>query len=262
MSHARGRSGVISNGAARHTQSIDMRQPQLVLAQRWSVPEGRDAYVSGVADQTRRSDGRSSSVAEWPVPARFGSVLVLGLGVGALTSVLQTYLDSPWSSLVNAASPWLAPMFVAALLWRAPATAAAVGVAVGLLELVGYYTTAQLRGHPAGHAILLFWAVCAVVGGPIFGLAGWLWRHGSGRLAGAGAAAMGAAFLAEAIVAYGFRLHYVSSLVLFAVIGLGLVVLLGLRRRQLRRTIAWLCITLPAGLVAEIVLGLVYRQTR
>jgi hypothetical protein len=176
--------------------------------------------------------------------------------------VLQKYLDSPWSSLVNAASPWLAPMFLLALLWRRVTTAAAVGVAVGLLELVGYYTTAHLRGHPAGHAILLFWAVCAVVGGPIFGSAGWLWWRGSPRLSALGAAVMGSAFLAEGIVAYGFRLHDISSLVLFGVIGAGLVVLLGLRHRRLRATLAWLGVTLPAGLIAEVVLGLVYSQTR
>jgi hypothetical protein len=215
-----------------------------------------------VGDRSGGTNGARRSAVEWPTAVRWGVVLLVGLGVGALTSVLQKYLGSPWSSLVNAASPWLAPMFGLALLWRRAVAAAVAGLAVGLLELAGYYTTAHLRGYPAGHSILLFWAVCAVIGGPVFGSAGWLWWRGPLQLRGLGAAVMGSAFLAEAIVTYGFRLHYVSSAVLFTVIGAALVVVLGMRQQQLLRAIAWLCITLPAGLVAEVVLGLVYSQSR
>jgi hypothetical protein len=50
-----------------------------------------------------------------PLAARIVTVLVLGLLASAVTSILQKYLGSPWGSLVNAASPWLAVMFAAGL---------------------------------------------------------------------------------------------------------------------------------------------------
>jgi len=75
-----------------------------------------------------------------------GAVVAAGLLVGAATSVLQKYLNLPWASLVNAASPWLVPMFAAGMLWGRPPAAALAGAATGLLELAGYYLTAAARG--------------------------------------------------------------------------------------------------------------------
>jgi hypothetical protein len=188
-------------------------------------------------------------------------VLVIGLGVGVLTSILQQHLNQPWLSLVNAASPWLTPMFAMGALWRRPGVAAFAGLATGLLELIGYYATASARGYSAGHAIVLFWTACAVVGGPVFGLAGWAWWRESGRLRGLGAAALPAAFFAEAIVVYGFRLHYASTAVLFAVLGVIVAALLGFRGRQHLRLLAWLGVTLPAGVIAELILNQIYSQS-
>ena len=89
-----------------------------------------------------------------------------------------------------------------------PAAAAAAGLVTGLLELAGYYLTAAARGYPAGGSILVFWAACAVVGGPLFGAAGWVWWRRPAPVSGLGASALPAAFLAEAAVAYAWRLHY------------------------------------------------------
>lgn len=71
-----------------------------------------------------------------PSAARIAAVLATGLLAGALTSILQKYLDSPWLSLVNAASPWLAPMFAAGALWARPAVAALAGAAELVLGLI------------------------------------------------------------------------------------------------------------------------------
>jgi hypothetical protein len=136
-----------------------------------------------------------------PLAARIAALLLLGLLAGAATSILQKYLGSPWLSLVNSASPWLAAMFAAGALWGRPAAAALAGTTTGLLELAGYYLTAAARGYSAG-SILLFWAACALIGGPLFGAAGWAWWRGPARLSGLGTAALPAAFLAEAAVAY------------------------------------------------------------
>jgi Family of unknown function (DUF6518) len=152
-------------------------------------------------------------------------------------------------------------MFFLGLLWRRPWTAAFAGVATGLLELVGYYTTASIRGYPAGHSILLFWGLCAVVGGPVFGAAGWAWWSRSDWRGALGASALPAAFFAEALVAYGIRLHYGSSAILFAVIGAGAAIGLSVLRHQRGRLVKWLLLTFPIGVAAEFVLGVVYNQS-
>jgi hypothetical protein len=198
------------------------------------------------------------------VPSLAVRVLVAaaaGLATGAVTSLLQKYLGSPWLSLVNSASPWLAVMFAAGALWPRPRGAALAGGATGLLELAGYYLIAAARGYPAGHGIVVFWAACAVIGGPLFGAAGWAWWRAPGRPASLGAAAVPAAFLAEAAVGYAWRLHYWSSALLFTIVAVVAFVLAGLRGHQHARLVLWVLALLPAGLAAELVLGLAYHQS-
>jgi hypothetical protein len=199
--------------------------------------------------------------ARLPPLVRCVLVVVVGLGVGAITSVLQGHLRFPWLSLVDAASPWLTPMFVVGVLWRRSPVAALAGLAMGLSELVGYYATASARGFAPGHAIVLFWALCALLGGPVFGWAGWEWWNGSGQARALGASVLPAAFFAEAVVVYACRLGYWSSAGLFALIGVATVVLLGLVRRQHARLLMWLLVSFPLGVVAELILGLVYNQS-
>jgi hypothetical protein len=203
------------------------------------------------------NDARTSSA----LGASVAIVVTIGLAVGALTSVLQTHLDSPWLSLVNAASPWMTFAFVLGAMWRRPVDAALAGIATGLLELAGYYVTAKLRGHPAGGSIVGFWAGCAIAGGPIFGAAGWAWWRAPERASDLGAASLPAAFFAEAAISYGIRLHYASSAILFAALGALTFVLLGVHRRAHTGIARWLLVTVPAAIVAVLVLGLVYQQS-
>lgn len=191
---------------------------------------------------------------------RMVAVIAVGVGVGIATSLLQPELSAPWFSLANAASPWLTPMFFLGALWRRPWGAALAGVTTGLLELLGYFATAGARGYAANHGLVLFWAACALVGGPIFGVGGWLWWRRPRRLGALGGALLPAAFFAEAAVIYGWELHYISSAVLFAAVGVGVLLLLGLRGWQHGRMALWLLIAFPAGVVAELVLGMVYSQ--
>jgi Family of unknown function (DUF6518) len=217
--------------------------------------------VHSVAISPTTTEEATSRVLAVPVAARVAVVAVVGLAVGAATSILQKYLHSPWDSLVNAASPWLTPMFALGMLWRRSWPAALAGVGTGVAELAGYYLTAAARGYSASHAILLFWTVCAIVGGPAFGAAGWLWWRGTRRLSSLGAAALPAAFLAEAAEAYAWRLHYYSSAVLFAGIGIVVFALTGLRGRQHGRAARWLLAAFPVGVAAELILDLIYNQS-
>jgi hypothetical protein len=195
-----------------------------------------------------------------PPSVRWAAVLAAGMTAGAVTSVLQKYLSTPWLSLVNAASPWLAPAFALGTIWPRPRLAALAGAVCGLLELGGYYLTATVRGYPAGDAMVLFWAACALMAGPLFGVAGWAWWHGPAKLSSIGAAVLPAAFLAEAAIGYGWRLHYWSSTILFAIIAIVIFAFTGLRGRQHARLAVWVLALLPAGVAAELALGLFSGQ--
>jgi hypothetical protein len=214
--------------------------------------------VAGSSTYNGEVTARSTASA---VPVRVVAVVVIGLGIGVLTAILQRYLQFPWLSLVNSSSPWLTPMFVLGGTWRRPQAAALSGLVIGLLELAGYYITAGARGYPSGgEPILLFWGACAIIGGPVFGLAGWAWWRQTGRLRSLGAAALPAAFLSEAVVVYGFRLHYESSMILFGVIAVVASALLGLHDRQHVHLVTWLIVVFPAGAIAEVIIGVIYSQ--
>lgn len=195
----------------------------------------------------------------WSAPAvpirdvrlRVTVAVVAGLAVGCLTSWGQKYLHLPLNALVNSASAWLvAPFFVGALM-RTPRGAVAAGFATCALQLVGYYVTAELRGFPAGGAIVLFWLGCAVVGGPVFGLAGHRWRL---RPADIGASVLPAAFFAEGLWTYAIQLHYYDTAALWLAIGGALAATLG------RGALRWLAVTVPVALAGELVVSLVYTR--
>ncbi|TNC46242.1 DUF6518 family protein [Mumia zhuanghuii] len=180
--------------------------------------------------------------------------VVLGVGVGALTSVFQAYLDFPWLALVNAVSPWVTTAFVAGALQSRLRTAVWTGLLATLVQVVAYYAVAELRGYDASVYYLAFWSVCALVGGPLFGAAGHAWRHASP--AGLGAAALSAVYLSEALVTYQIRLGYTSTAVLFGALGLALAVVLGRHRQQYGAMVRWLGPALVAGSAGAAVLTL------
>lgn len=189
---------------------------------------------------------------------RLGAVLLalaLGVAVGVLTSLLQAHLEFPWLALVNAASPWLTTAFVAGALQSRLPTAMLVGAAATALEVVAYYVTADLRGFGVSMNYVLLWSMCAVVGGPIFGAAGHVWRRAAP--AGVGAALLVAAYASEAVVVYHFRLGYSSAAWLFGAIALLLAVGLGWHRSQYPALARWLLPALIAGVAGHAALGLV-----
>ena len=189
---------------------------------------------------------------------RLGAMLLalaVGVVVGVLTSLLQTQLDFPWLALVNASSPWLTTAFVAGALQSRPVTAVLVGVAATTLQVVAYYVTADVRGFGVSMTYVLVWSLCAVVGGPIFGLAGHVWWRAAP--AGLGAALLVAAYASEAVVAYHFRLGYSSTVWLFGAIAFFLAVGLGRHRRQYPALSLWLLPTFIAGAAGHAALGLV-----
>ena len=180
---------------------------------------------------------------------RLSAVIAIGVAIGVATSLMQAPLSMPWAALANSASPWLSAGFACGALQSRRSTAIAAGLSACVLEVLGYYVTSMSRGFPASHAYIVFWTVCALVGGPLFGLAGWAWRRGAGRSRMIGAAFLPGTFIAEAVGAYLLRLHDGSAAVLYLAIGAVLLVLVSWQARRLE-LLAWTGAVTVVGLVA------------
>jgi len=151
----------------------------------------------------------------------------IGALIGAGTALAQPHMyQPPWSALVNSSSPWLLAAFVAGALRTRPAPAAVAGLATCLVEVGAYFATWDAQHILVPNAYGSFWTVCAIVGGPVAGLAGWAWRRGGARVHGLGAAFLPGSFIAEAFGAYGLRLHYEPAVAMFLLIGMALFALM------------------------------------
>ncbi|WP_158372819.1 DUF6518 family protein [Cellulosimicrobium cellulans] len=174
-------------------------------------------------------------------PAVLAIAVGAGLAVGALTSFGQTLLGGTWfAGLANAVSPWLVASFLVGALARRGWVAALAGLVACAGEVAGYYLAADLRGFAVGTSSVAVWAVSGVVGGPVFGWAGRLWRTAAGRWRGLGPALLVGCWLAEAVVTYAVVLRYGDDAVVFAAVSAVLVVLLGRPGGQTGALLRWL----------------------
>lgn len=134
----------------------------------------------------RRGSRRTAGAA---IPEAVRSV-TLAIGLGVLLGVLSRLgdmLPGPLAWPFNMASPWLAVAFLAGSLGRklgwgaicgTLALVAAVGAYYGYMHFVENQANASYLRHVAAP-----WLAVAFLGGPLFGLAGVLWRTtGAGRI--------------------------------------------------------------------------------
>jgi Family of unknown function (DUF6518) len=182
--------------------------------------------------------------------------LAVGVAWGFLTQVLQGDIAPPWSTLVNAVSPWVAPAFVMGCLARHPLTAALAGLALCTGENVGYYAAAVNHGWGLAVLPMTFWTLAGLVGGPVFGWAGWCWRRRGGELGALAGALLPAAFLSEGVVTFGMVNHAWAVTWLFAAIAAATAFAIG-RRVGWRATLSWLPVALVLGAAGELALALV-----
>jgi hypothetical protein len=180
--------------------------------------------------------------------ARLGAAIAVGAAIGVATSFAQARLPLHWAALANSASPWLTGAFAVGALQGRRVTAVTAGLSACVLEVFAYYLTSMARGFPASHGYIFFWTLCALVGGPLFGLAGWAWRRETGRARAIGAAFLPGTFLAEALGTYLLRLHYASDAVLYLAIGAVLLVVLACPVRRLD-LLVWTGAVTVAGLL-------------
>jgi hypothetical protein len=212
---------------------------------------------------SRPANGKANHPIFTPVRAqtkgapRAVAFITAGLLIGVLTSFGQTYLATPWAALANSVSAWLLAPFVVGAFSRSARPAALLGAATCLAQLIGYDVTSVLRGFAAGVEINVFWALCAVVGGPAFGAAGWAWRHASGWLRELGAAALPGAFLGEGLVSYYLTLHADSTAGLWVAIAVLLIMLLN---HDGARELRWLAGTFATACLCELLLPAIYTS--
>jgi hypothetical protein len=197
-----------------------------------------------------RSPGQRVGV----VVVAWAGAVVLGLGIGVLTSFGQGWLTGTSNAFVNSESAWLVAPFAVGALCRRPVTAAWLGLLACVMQLVGYELCSQLRYGAMAWSVELGWGVAALGGGPLFGLAGRLWRFGRPAWRGLGPAALAAAFMTEGGWQYLHELHRVLAGVLWLGIGAA-VALAGMRRA---RDWAWLPVTVAAGLLVQLAVTHVY----
>jgi Family of unknown function (DUF6518) len=182
-----------------------------------------------------------------PAAARpIAAAVAIGIAIGAVTALVQPHLSAPWSALANSASPWLLGGFAAGALAARRRLAVAAGLSACAVMVAAYYATAAAMEMPVARYLGAFWLACAVAGGPVSGLAGWAWRRGRGRARAYGAAFPPGTFIAEAVGAYGFRLHYQPAVELFLLIGVALLLLL-FRRVPRAGFVGWTVVFVVAG---------------
>lgn len=174
-------------------------------------------------------------------------VVIAGLAMGVATQLGQGVLPDGWHSLANSISPWLAGAFLVGSAMPSWRWAAASGPPTLLLALLGYYLTVQLRfGHAGGTPAVVFWSIGALVGGPVFGVAGHGWRHGDRRQHLVAIGLMGAVVVAEGVYLLSILPDTAVGRVAIA-IGLVLPVTLGRSTRDRLLGLAALAPWLVAG---------------
>jgi hypothetical protein len=174
-----------------------------------------------------------------------------GLTAGALSSLGRAHLDGTLDAFANSISTWLVAPFLIGMLAPSRRSAAVAGLVTCACQLVGYYPLDYLQGVRTTGSLIAFWTACAVVGGPVFGIAGHVWQTAAPRLKGLGMAALAGVFVAEGLYAFGHQQHRYLAGALWVGLGSALALLSSRGRVEHLR---WLGVTLPLGLSGEVAL--------
>jgi hypothetical protein len=211
------------------------------------------------AAQIVRPRGRAplgASISPWAV------ALIGGLVVGVGCWAAHEYLPGQAHLLGESAALWLAVAWLAGSRARRPAIGALAGLAAIIVTITAFYLAlAGIAGRGEFPATMRFWYVAALVGGPVFGVFGWLRRTRSSVRRGLSAAALGAAFLAEAaIFARHIPIAASDALIAEAAVGLLLPFALSRRWRDAAAAAGWLPILLAAGAVGWVLVFTLYPR--
>lgn len=209
---------------------------------------------SGLIDRDR------SEKAALPWWQAVGLAAVVGVVIGTITLIAQGQLPGAWNHLANTGGPWLVGAFFVGAFMSSDLRAALAGFITLLGCLLGYYVAAHFFvDASADSGIVIFWVGIALVGGPLFGVAGRWWRDAREWRRVAGAALLGAVIIAEGV----YLLQNVppeDRAAGWVEIAIGVVVplLLGRSNRDRLLGLAALLPALLLGAVGFLVMNLIY----
>jgi hypothetical protein len=167
-------------------------------------------------------------------------VVVAGFGIGVLTACAQGWLPGSWGTLTNSGAVWLVFAFAAGSFMTTDGSAAAAGFVTLVGAVIGYYVAVPIvvDGAASNLRSVLIWSVTALVGGPVFGVAGRWWR--SRRPAPRPAIALG--LLGAALVGEGVYLAACCSRIKtagFVMIAAGMIAPFALGRSARERLVGF-----------------------
>lgn len=185
---------------------------------------------------------------------------LVGLATGAATLAGQAVLPVEANRLANSGAVWVSVAFAVAWRTRSDRSAALAGLLTLLAALVGYFVAAALVQAGISTSTVAIWVGVAVVGGPVFGVAG-RWRAtGSERRAMLGVALLGGVYLAEGIFTLWQVPHMALAGWLSVLVGVVITLLLP-RDRDARLPTVVLVVPLAAiGVVGYALIDLVFRS--
>lgn len=124
--------------------------------------------------------------------------VLLGLALGMFSATGDGVQVMVINGLANAASPWILVAFAAGAIQLAPRLGTIAGAVALIVAVATYYVGFLAGGASFVVPFVLVWAVAAMVGGALFGLAGGAWRADRARWGAAAIALVSGLLLAEA----------------------------------------------------------------
>jgi len=194
------------------------------------------------------------------MPSRHAALfaaVAAGLVFGAFSAYGQAELEGTLEAFPNSISTWLVAPFLVGILAPARSSAAVAGIVTCAFQLAGYYAVNVVQDIGTTASLVGFWTACAVVGGPIFGIAGHLWRAAEPRWGGLGIAVLAGAFVAEGAYAFLLREDRYLAGALWIAIGVALALW---SSRGNARQLRWLALTVPLGVAGEAALTSVLHR--
>ena len=198
---------------------------------------------------------------------RVGRALLVSVGAGALLGATAWVVDGlgpSWSALIpaNFVGAWLALAFFTGAAARRALSGAGYGLLSLLAAVAAYYLLIALfdvgvRVTGASHAATV-WGGVALLAGPVMGLAGGVWRHGTGPVRSVAVATLAAGLLAESVVTGWGRFLSLDRPISPEVLGLAVELAIGLLLpylllRRGERLAAYMALV-PLGLAGLVVM--------
>jgi hypothetical protein len=183
--------------------------------------------------------------------------LILGIAIGVITVLGQGVLPGNWNSIANSGAVWLLPTFFIGSLNSKKLKASLSGILALLGMVIGYYGYAMIVQQVAhSFYFILVWSVCGIIGGIIFGIAGFLWSR-RGPLHTLGSALIGGVFITEGLNILIHRndyRHMITVGYVEIIFGILLVLILGRSIKERLLALSWLLLIVILGIIGYQVL--------